>query len=152
MWVFIAILAIPLIEIGLFIQLGGAIGLWLTLAWVIVSAALGIVVLKGIASLGAVSLSRSLPELNDPHSPLAHRVMVAIAGGLLVLPGFLTDAIGILLLVPPTRLLIIKLISRRLRAVQSSSVHAQIIEGEWQEASPQKPGGPENPASKWSGH
>jgi len=149
MWAFIAILSIPLIEIGLFVQLGGAIGLWPTLAWVIVSAGLGVIVLKGIASLGAVSLSRSMPELSDPHSPLAHRVMVALAGGLLVLPGFLTDAIGILLLIPPMRLLIIKLISRRIRNAQSTTFHAEIIEGEWQEASPQEPGKPENPATKW---
>lgn len=150
MWVFIAILAIPLIEIGLFIQLGGALGLWLTLAWVIISAALGVIVLKGIASLGAVSLSRSMPELSDPHSPLAHRVMVAMAGGLLILPGFLTDTVGILLLIPPMRLLFIKLISRRLKRMQSTTVHAEIIEGEWQEAAPQESTDPQNPPSKWT--
>lgn len=47
MWLLLIILAVPLIEIGLFVQIGGMIGMWATIAWVIVSAGLGIVVLKG---------------------------------------------------------------------------------------------------------
>lgn len=140
MWIFLAILAIPLIEIGLFVQFGGAIGLWATLAWVLLSGALGIILLKGVATLGAVSLSRDMHELSDPMSPLAHRVMVVLAGGLLLLPGFLTDAIGLLLLVPPIRLVVIKLIGRKLRVKATyTATRSEVIEGEWQEARPETP-------------
>ena len=145
MWVFLAILAIPLIEIGLFVQLGGAIGLWPTLLWVIVSAGLGIIVLKGIAMMGAVSLSRDMHELSDPLSPLAHRVMVVLAGGLLILPGFLTDAIGLLLLIPPVRLLVIKLVGRKIKARNAARSSTVIIEGDWRNVDPdtqQKPNPP----------
>lgn len=147
MWIFLAILAVPLIEIGLFVQLGGAIGLWPTLVWVVVSAGLGIIVLKGVAMMGSISLSRNMHELSDPLSPIAHRVMVVMAGGLLIVPGFLTDAIGILLLIPPLRLLVIKMIGRRLKANGGASVTAQIIEGDWRdvEAEPQTKSG--NPPS-----
>lgn len=134
MWVFLAILSVPLIEIGLFVTLGGAIGLWPTLAWVILTAALGILVLKGVAMYGAVTLSRDMNELRDPLSPIAHRVMVVMAGGLLILPGFFTDALGLLLLIPPVRLVLIKLIGRRLAKAGNLSSQAVVIEGEWQEA------------------
>ncbi len=111
MWVFLAILAIPLIEIGLFVQLGGAIGLWPTLLWVIVSAGLGIIVLKG----------------------------------LLILPGFLTDAIGLLLLIPPVRLLVIKLVGRKIKSRNAARSSTVIIEGDWRTVDPdaqQKPNPP----------
>jgi UPF0716 protein FxsA len=141
MWVLLAILAVPLIEIGLFVTLGGAIGLWPTLAWVLVSAALGILVLKGIATTGAVSLGADMRQMSDPLSPIAHRVLVVMAGALLLLPGFFTDALGILLLIPPVRTLVIKLIGRKLgkgTVVASSTV----IEGDWREVTPEDKGAP----------
>lgn len=144
MWVFLAILAVPLIEIGLFVQFGGAIGLWPTLAWVLVSAALGIVVLKGVAMIGPVSLSRDMRELNDPGSSLAHRVMLVMAGGFPLVPGFLTDAVGILLLVPPIRLLVIKALGRKFRASNAAS-HGTVIEGEWRSAEPSNDNPPTQP-------
>jgi UPF0716 protein FxsA len=153
MWLLLAILAVPLIEIGLFVQIGGTIGLWPTIAWVILSAALGIIVLKGVASLGPVTLSRDIHELQDPLSPLAHRVMVAFGGGLLLLPGFLTDAFGILLLIPPVRQVIIRLISRRIRAASGATVQAEVIEGEWQEVKVDRQApGQDNPPSEWTRH
>lgn len=154
MWLLLLILAVPLIEIGLFIQIGGMIGMWPTIAWVILSAALGIIVLKGVASLGPVSLSRDMHELQDPLSPLAHRVMVAFGGGLLLLPGFLTDTLGLLLLIPPVRQVIIRLIGRRIRTTRRTTVRASVIEGEWEEISagdlPASPS--DKPASEWTRH
>lgn len=145
MWIFLAILAVPLIEIGLFVQLGGVLGLWLTLAWVVASAALGIIVLKGVSMIGPVSLSRDMRELNDPTSLLAHRVMLVLAGGFLLIPGFLTDAIGILLLIPPIRLLVIKVLGRKFRSANTVSVHGSVIEGEWQVKEPPNDNAPSDP-------
>lgn len=132
MWVLLAILAVPLIEIGLFVTVGGAIGLWPTLIWVIVSAALGLLVLKGIATTGSVSLSQDMKEMSDPLSPIAHRVMVALAGALLLLPGFFTDALGLILLVPPVRTVVIRLIGRRLGA-RAKVTRSAVIDGEWRD-------------------
>jgi UPF0716 protein FxsA len=132
MWVLLAFLAVPLIEIGLFVTLGGAIGLWPTLLWVLLSAALGILVLKGIATTGSVSLSNDMKEMADPLSPIAHRVMVVLAGGLLLLPGFFTDAVGLLLLIPPLRTLFIRLVARRLKAT-GRVVQTTVIDGEWRD-------------------
>lgn len=152
MWVLLAILAVPLIEIGLFVTLGAAIGLWVTLAWVILTAAFGILVLKGVAMYGAVTLSRDMQELSNPLSPIAHRVMVAMAGGLLILPGFFTDAVGLLLLIPPVRMVLIKLFGWRLRKVMPQAAQPTVIDGEWQEIDPDTTPKTAKPPSDWTRH
>lgn len=152
MWVFLIILSIPLIEIGLFVQIGGAIGLWATIAWVIGAAALGIIVLKGVAGLGAVSLSRDMHELSDPLSPLAHKVMLVIGAVLLIVPGFLTDFFGLMLLIPPVRLLIIRLIARRLKRRFATPDRVTTIDGEWTNADPDVVVKPGDAPSKWTRH
>ena len=79
MLVLLVILAVPLIEIGLFVVVGGAIGLWPTLAWVVATAALGVILLKGMAMIGVSSLSRDMAEFSDTRSPMAHRILVLLA-------------------------------------------------------------------------
>ena len=153
MWVLLAILAVPLVEIGLFVTIGGAIGLWATLAWVVAAVAVGLVVLKGIAMTGSVALSQDMQEMRDPLSPIAHRAMVALAGGLLILPGFLTDFIGLLLLIPPVRSLILKVVARRLSRA-SVILRSEVVEGDWREVPPSAPANdttkPSGPPSEWT--
>jgi UPF0716 protein FxsA len=103
MWLFVAFLAIPLIEIGLFIQVGGLIGIWWTLAIVIGTAVLGTWMIRAQGVLAMNQLRSSLNELRDPTEPLAHGAMILIAGALLLTPGFFTDTIGFALLLPPVR-------------------------------------------------
>lgn len=144
MWLFLAFLAVPLVEIGLFVVIGGAIGLWLTLLWVVVSAFLGIIVLKGVASLGPLSLSANMSEMQDVQSPLAHRLLVTIGGGLLVLPGFLTDAVGLALLIPPLRRIALRLVAWRLGNAEGSATVSATIDGEWREVRTPEPKMPDN--------
>ena len=144
MRILLAILALPLIEIGLFVTIGGAIGLWATLAWVVAAAALGLIVLKGIATTGSVTLSRDMQEMTNPLSPIAHRVMVALAGGLLLIPGFLTDFIGILLLIPAVRTLFITLVAKRV-AKGSVVMRNDVVDGQWSEVPPEAPASPAPP-------
>ena len=70
---------IPLIEIALFILVGGAIGLWATLGTVILTAAAGTLLVRaqGLATLQR--LRESLSELRDPSEPLAHGAIILIA-------------------------------------------------------------------------
>jgi UPF0716 protein FxsA len=103
MWLFVAFLAIPLIEIGLFIQVGGLIGLFPTLAIVIGTAVLGTWMIRAQGVLAMNQLRSSLNELRDPTEPLAHGAMILIAGALLLTPGFFTDTVGFALLLPPVR-------------------------------------------------
>lgn len=118
MWIVLGILALPLVEIGLFVTLGAKLGLWLTLAWVILTGVAGVMLLKGLALAGQRGLREGLQEgLHDPLSPLAHKALMGVAAVLLILPGFFTDALGLILLLPPVRALIIKGMASRMRGV-----------------------------------
>lgn len=113
MWLFAAFLAVPLIEIALFIQIGGLIGLWPTLGIVVLTAVLGTYLVRSQGRLAMQDLRRSFSELDDPSVPLAHGAMILFAGALLLTPGFFTDAVGFALLAPPVRVAVYKWIRKR---------------------------------------
>lgn len=118
MWILWLFVALPIIEIALFIQIGGAIGVWATLAWVILAAVLGVAVIRAQGAHAWSEAQRSLADLRDPTRPLAHGMMLMVAGLLLIVPGFFTDAVGLLLLIPPVRNLLMSWASRRVRVTQ----------------------------------
>lgn len=103
MWLLIAFLAVPLIEIALFIQVGGWIGLWPTLLIVVVTAILGSFLVRSQGARELANLRGSFQDLRDPTEPLANGAMILFAGALLLTPGFFTDAVGFSLLLPPVR-------------------------------------------------
>ena len=92
MWLFALFLAVPLIEIALFIQVGGWIGLWPTLLIVIVTAVVGTALVRSRGAHAIEELRQSFRDLRDPSEPLAKGAMVLFAGALLLTPGFFTDA------------------------------------------------------------
>ena len=132
----LALLAVLLIEIGLFVVIGGYLGLWLTLAWVILASGLGIILLKGIAMMGPVSMSRDMFEFRNVGSLMPHRILVVIAAALLIFPGFMTDFFGLLLLIQPVRRLVIRKINRKFDDVMTTAKtkSAVIVDAEWVEA------------------
>jgi UPF0716 protein FxsA len=157
MWLMLAVLALPLVEIALFVVVGGAVGLWLTLAWVVASAALGVLILKRVAMKGPISFDRDVRSLRDPLSPIARRALTILASGLLILPGFFTDTLGLLLLLPPVQLLIIGLLAQRVRRAGTVHPGQMTIDGEWSEVSSaaddRAPGNPTDaPPSGWTRH
>ncbi len=115
MWLFLAFLAVPLIEIGLFIQVGGAIGLWPTLGIVILTAIIGTWLVRTQGAMAMGNLRRSFSELSDPAEPLAHGAMILIAGALLLTPGFFTDAVGFAFLMPPVRVFVFNYAKSRIK-------------------------------------
>lgn len=123
MAIILAILALPLVEIALFVTLGARLGLWLTLAWVLLTAAGGLSILRQLTESGLSMRREAFVEgfrgrmAEDPLSPLVDQALVAVAAVLLILPGFLTDALGVLLLVPPLRRAVIGLMARRMAGV-----------------------------------
>jgi UPF0716 protein FxsA len=123
MGIILGILALPLVEIALFVTLGAWLGLWLTLAWVLLTAVIGVTILKSLAVSGSIRGRQDFVEgfrgrlADDPLSPVAHQALIGLAAVLLILPGFFTDALGLLLLVPLVRTLLIRLLARRMRAV-----------------------------------
>ena len=96
-------LIIPIIEVLLFIAVGARIGVVATVGLVVLTALIGAAL---VARQGRTTLSEAQADLYDgrfPARPLAHGVMILVAGALLLTPGFLTDAIGFALLVPGVR-------------------------------------------------
>lgn len=122
MWLFGLFVAVPLIEIALFIQVGGLIGLWPTLGVVIVTAILGTWLVRAQGSQALQELKSSFDDLRDPSEPLAHGAMILFSGALLLTPGFFTDALGFALLMPPVRKAVFNYLRTRIR-VQSFKSH-----------------------------
>lgn len=120
MWLFFALLTVPLIEIALFIQIGGLIGLWPTLAFVVLTAVVGTILLRHQGSIALADMRRSLSQFSDPTESLAHGAMILVAGVLLLTPGFFTDALGLALLSPAIR----RAIFRKMLSARGFSVHA----------------------------
>ena len=103
MWLLLAFVAVPMIEIALFIQVGGLIGLGWTLAIVLGTALLGTWLVRTQGAMAMNNIRRSFSDLSDPSQPLAEAAMILVAGVLLLTPGFFTDALGFALLTPPIR-------------------------------------------------
>lgn len=114
MWLFLALIVVPLIEIGLFIEVGGLIGLWPTLAIVVLTALLGAALLRRQGLAAIAELDQRLRQGRDPLEPLVHGLLILLAGIVLLTPGFFTDAIGFALLVPPVRAALIRHLGRRI--------------------------------------
>ena len=146
MYLFLAFLMVPLIEIALFIQVGGLIGLWPTLAIVVLTAVLGTWLVKAQGRLALSQLRQSFSELDDPTEPLAHGAMILVSGALLLTPGFFTDAVGFALLMPPVRVAVFRYLRARVK-VQHFEMGPRphqpgptdVIDGEFEEVTPRRP-------------
>jgi len=102
-FLFVALIVVPLVEIALFIQVGGLIGLVPTLAVIVMTALAGAALLR---AQGLRTLRRAQHQLERSEMPvqsLFDGLCLFVAGLLLLTPGFLTDAIGFLLFVPAVR-------------------------------------------------
>ncbi len=100
---FAALIVVPIIEIAVFINVGGVIGLWPTLAVVILTAMAGTFLLR---QQGLATLHRAQKKLTSEELPLAELfdgACILFAGALLLTPGFVTDAVGLVLMAPPVR-------------------------------------------------
>jgi UPF0716 protein FxsA len=103
MWLLLILFGVPLIEIALFIEVGGLIGVLPTILLCILSAVAGSALMRsqGLATLDR--LRASVEAGGDPRGPIANGALILVAGVLLNVPGFFTDAIGLHLLIPPDR-------------------------------------------------
>jgi UPF0716 protein FxsA len=116
--VLLSVLALPLIEIALFIVIGQAIGLLPTLFGIVLTGVIGALVLRwqGVAVLSELQVRLQRGEM--PARQMGDAMLIGLAGLLLLLPGYFTDLIGLVLLVPWTRELIYRLLARNLKVVE----------------------------------
>lgn len=123
MWLFLLFLAVPLMEIALFITIGGWLTLWPTLGLVLLTGIIGTALVRWQGLKVLAELRGDMGQMRNPLSPLVHGALVLVAGILLLTPGFFTDTIGFLLLVPALRTWIIAQIGARVQ-VQSFGAQA----------------------------
>lgn len=109
----IVILMMPILEIAGFIIVGKTIGLWLTLALVLFTSFLGLLILR----LGGIGMVRNLQAAGrtgaQPADELVNGAMRVVAGILLFIPGFITDIVGLLLLSKTVRRFFWKILGPR---------------------------------------
>lgn len=118
-FILVAFLLLPFIEIAGFIWVGGQIGILATLAAIVLSAFVGIAIVRW-QGLGMVLDSRAMMARGEvPARQFADMMMIGIAGMLLVIPGFVTDAVGFMLLIPPVRGWLYHLMSRNMIVVST---------------------------------
>ena len=128
--VLVLIIGIPLIEIYLFIKIGSQIGAFNTILFILLTAVIGVyfVRLQGLSTLksGITQLYRNQIPIFEMMSGAA----LAFAALLLIIPGFATDVIGFLLILPMTRNLIFKYLGRKYK---TEKVKDDLIEGEYED-------------------
>ncbi|MEM7400477.1 MAG: FxsA family protein [Pseudomonadota bacterium] len=106
----ILFLVVPIIEIYLLIEVGGMIGVLPTIALVVLTAVIGASLLKSQGSETYLRFNQALSEGRMPANEILEGVALLIGGALLLTPGFFTDAIGFICLLPFTRRPVVKLI------------------------------------------
>lgn len=138
-------LIIPILEIYLLIQVGGIIGAFPTIILVVLTAVIGAGLLRqqGLSTLARFQQNLSQGKL--PAQELIEGILLAVGGALLMTPGFVTDTIGFLCLIPFTRQLIATTIMKNSAAKVTAKMggftqgtdtyqtHADVFEGEFTE-------------------
>lgn len=130
----VAFIGVPLAEIAVFIEVGDQIGLGPTLALIVLTAIIGATMLRyqGFAVLRRAQ--RQLDQGAVPVREVFEGLCLLVAGALLLTPGFITDALGALLLVPPVRHVLYRQVRRRLEV--------RVAGGPTPQGGPRPSGGP----------
>jgi len=103
---FIIFIVVPLVELYVIIQVGGAIGVLPTLAILIADSILGAWLLRSQGRQAWVRFNQALSQSKIPHREIMDGVLIIFGGAFLLTPGFITDIFGLILLIPPTRAIV----------------------------------------------
>ncbi|CAN7290846.1 membrane protein FxsA [Aquipseudomonas alcaligenes] len=139
------LLLFPIIELAVLIQVGSVIGVLPTLLLVIGTGVLGSVLLRVAGVATAWRAREKLARGEMPEQEMLEGLLIAVGGGLLLLPGFISDIFGVLCLIPFTRRLLIGRMLKRAQeqalrqrafaddlAARSGQTRPNVIEGEYE--------------------
>lgn len=139
---FALFLLVPIIEIIGFIQIGSLIGLWPTIGIVILTAIAGSILLRHQGMAVLFQTQSKLAEGKVPMDQMIDGICLAMAGALLLTPGFFTDIFGFLLFIPPFRRGLVKTFFQKYILPNTTIyTNGKPYQGEAKET--QKPQGPE---------
>jgi UPF0716 protein FxsA len=110
----VVFIVVPLAELYVILQVGEAIGAVWTILLLAADSLLGSVLLRNQGRSVWGRFNAALSEGRMPHREVIDGVLIVFGGAFLITPGFLTDIVGLLLLIPPTRALIRRLVVRQL--------------------------------------
>jgi UPF0716 protein FxsA len=130
-----AFIGVPLVEIYVLVQIGQVIGAWWTILLLILASVIGTWLVRREGGRAWRALVSALQTGRMPHRELADGALILVGGTLMLTPGFVTDAVGVLLILPVTRPL-----ARRLLA---QAVARRLLRSE-----PQGDGQPRGPAGR----
>ena len=131
------LIGIPVIEIYLFIKIGSQIGAFSTITLIFVTAIFGIAYVRYEGFNTLKSAVSQLVKNEIPVYEIISGATLAIASLLLILPGFATDVIGLLFVIPLTRKLLIKNISKKYKKKEDKK-ERNFIEGEFEDIDDKK--------------
>jgi len=129
--VLIAIILVPIIEIYLFIKIGSQIGAFNTISLIFITAIIGVYYARyeGLNTIG--SGFSQIVKNETPAFEIISGAAIAFAALLLIIPGFLTDILGFILIFPMTRKLLFKIFSRKFK--NETKIKKPYIEGEFED-------------------
>jgi len=107
-------IALPIAELYLILKIGDLIGVVPTIALLAADSVIGSLLLRSQGQAAWRRLNEALQAGRMPHREVQDGVLVVFGGAFLITPGFITDVIGLLLLLPPTRPLVRRLVMRAL--------------------------------------
>ncbi len=122
----ILFICVPVIEIGLFIQVGDMLGLWPTIGLVLLTAFVGASLVRSQGIQTLLSVQNRLRHGEMPAQQILEGVMLAVSGVLLLTPGFMTDTMGMIVLLPAPRAMLARyLMSKVVVQTMGNGFHAQ---------------------------
>jgi UPF0716 protein FxsA len=127
-------IVVPIAELAVIIQVGGQIGVWWTIAILVADSILGSVLMRSQGRASWRRFNEALQAARPPAREALDGVLVIFGGALLLTPGFITDILGLILLIPPTRALVRRVLVKRF-------ADRMIIAAQTRVASPPRPGG-----------
>jgi UPF0716 protein FxsA len=112
----LAFIVVPLIELAVIIQVGQLIGVWWTIVLLLVDSVVGAWLVRREGTRAWSRFRAALNQGRVPTDEVLDGALVLFGGALMLTPGFATDALGLLLMIPPARKVIATVLKRRLGA------------------------------------
>jgi len=128
-------IAVPLIEVYLFIELGSVLGALWTVLLCVATAVCGAALVRMQGRQVMASAQRALNEGRMPATEAFDGMCLLAAGFMLLTPGFFTDTLGFLFLVPPFRAVLRRMVARRVETIDinmRAGPGGPVMDGEWE--------------------
>jgi len=107
-------IVVPIAELAVIIQVGQLIGVWWTIAILVADSILGSVLMRSQGRVAWRRFNEAMRAGRPPAREVLDGALVIFGGALLLTPGFISDLLGLLLLIPPTRAVVRTVLARRL--------------------------------------